>query len=271
MRVLTSLLCLCAPSLAQDPLVSEFCASNTNVLDDEDGDSSDWLELHNPGTGPVDLGGWFLTDDDDELNRWRIPDGIVLDAGGQLVVFASGKDRSDAAGELHTSFKLGKDGEYLALVRPDGVTVAHEYAPEYPPQYTNVSYGLAFDPDVTVVESFFPDPTPGAPNGTGGPLLLEAEHEPAVPLPGEDVVVRVSAPQGLAGGTIQLHRRVNYDSETTVLMADDGLAPDVTAGDGVFAGTVPASLFGEGDMVRWRLEATDSSGTTVLPSGSTAQ
>ncbi|MAE27925.1 MAG: hypothetical protein QF615_00325 [Planctomycetota bacterium] len=51
MRGLTSLLCLCAPSLAQAPLISEFCASNRNVLDDEDGDSSDWFELHNQGTG----------------------------------------------------------------------------------------------------------------------------------------------------------------------------------------------------------------------------
>ena len=266
MRVLSCLLCLCAPSLAQDPVVSELCASNTNVLDDEDGDSSDWIELHNPGTGPVDLTGWFLTDDDDELTRWALPAGVVLDSGALLVVFASGKDRSDAAGELHTNFKLGKDGEYLALVRPDGTTVVHEYAPEFPPQYTNVSYGLAFDPDVTAVESFFPDPTPGASNGTGGPLLLEVEHEPAVPLPGQDVVVRVAAPQGLAGGgTIQLHRRVNYDPESTVLMADDGLAPDVTAGDGVYAASIPADLFLEGDMVRWRLEATDTSGTTVLP------
>ena len=33
---------------------------------------------------------------------------------------------------------LGAGGEYLALVRPDGTTVAHEFAPAFPPQYRHV-------------------------------------------------------------------------------------------------------------------------------------
>ena len=60
-----------------------------------------------------------------------------------LVVFASGKDRTNPAAELHTNFKLSADGEYLALVMPDGETIAHEYAPQYPQQLTSdKSYGI---------------------------------------------------------------------------------------------------------------------------------
>ena len=58
--------------------------------------------------------------------------------------------------EIHTNFSLDSGGEYLALVSPDGQTVVSEFAPEYPRQHRNFSYG----PD-----GFYPEPTPGAPNG----------------------------------------------------------------------------------------------------------
>ncbi len=44
--------------------------------------------------------------------------------------------------ELHTNFELNQEGDYLALVAPDGMAVVHEYSPEYPRQLTDVSYGL---------------------------------------------------------------------------------------------------------------------------------
>ena len=46
--------------------------------------------------------------------------------------------------KIHTNFKLDGDGEYLALVHPDGNTIEHEYAPEFPGQITDVSYGMFF-------------------------------------------------------------------------------------------------------------------------------
>src|SRR5262249_39996624 len=62
--------------------------------------------------------------------------------GNYLVVFASNKNRRTPGAPLHTNFKLDAAGEYLALVQPDGVTVASEYAPAFPPQVTDVSFGL---------------------------------------------------------------------------------------------------------------------------------
>ena len=46
-------------------------------------------------------------------------------------------------GELHTSFALGADGEFLALVDSDGTTIIDQYAPEFPPQFEDISYGRA--------------------------------------------------------------------------------------------------------------------------------
>ncbi|HVR74705.1 MAG TPA: lamin tail domain-containing protein [Planctomycetota bacterium] len=127
------------PALAAGITLSEILASNQRTLLDEDGDSSDWIELHNPGPGDSDLEGWHLTDDPGLLRKWRIP-AVTLPSGGYLIVFASGKDRALAGSELHASFKLEDGGEYLALVEPDGSTVVEELAP-YPPQRGDISFG----------------------------------------------------------------------------------------------------------------------------------
>ncbi len=123
-----------------DPVISELKAAGGGDLLDEDGEDSDWIEIHNPGDSPVDLDGWSLTDDAAEPVKWRFP-AVSLARKGFLVVFASGKDRSDPGSELHASFKLASEGGYLALVRPDG-TPAFAYAPGYPLQVRGDSFGL---------------------------------------------------------------------------------------------------------------------------------
>lgn len=126
---------------AQDAVISEFLASNVSGITDEDGENSDWIELSNLSGGTLDLFGWALTDDADELQRWLIPQ-VSLAPGEKLVIFASGKDRAIAGQELHADFKLSASGEYLGLVRPDGVTIESEYGPSYPVQYPDVSFGI---------------------------------------------------------------------------------------------------------------------------------
>ncbi len=133
--------------MAVDPILSEFQASNGSTVKDEDGDAPDWIEIRNPDAAAVDLGGWYLTDDIGQLTKWQIP-ARTLAAGEHLLVFASGKDRAAATGPLHTNFRLTSDGEYLALVKPDGRTVVQSFNP-YPPQFENQSYGLAANKDVT--------------------------------------------------------------------------------------------------------------------------
>lgn len=122
-------------------------AINGSTLADEDGDFSDWIEVRNSGVGVVDLAGWTVTDDVAAPGKWGFP-AISLAAGERLVVFASGKDRVVAGAPLHTNFQLSGGGEYLALVEPGGV-VAVEFAPEYPEQYEDISYGPGMAGSVT--------------------------------------------------------------------------------------------------------------------------
>lgn len=132
----------CLPVHGQDVFITEFLAINGTDFVDEDGESSDWIEIQNMGENSVDLEGWYLTDDAADLEKWSFPE-ATLGTGDFLVVFASGKDRQEAGAELHTNFKLSSGGEYLALVKPDGATVQHEFSPAYPAQRRDVSYGIA--------------------------------------------------------------------------------------------------------------------------------
>ncbi|MGQ9588672.1 MAG: chitobiase/beta-hexosaminidase C-terminal domain-containing protein [Planctomycetota bacterium] len=127
---------------ARDLVLSELAASNGGEILDEDGEASDWFEVHNPTSSAASLEGWYATDDPGDLRKWRFP-AVELAPGGYLVVFASGKDRAAPGVPLHANFRLEERGEYLALVRPDGRTVEDEYAPAYPPQRKGFSYGTA--------------------------------------------------------------------------------------------------------------------------------
>jgi hypothetical protein len=129
-----------SPRLGAQLVISEFMAENHTTLNDEDGDSSDWIEIHNLSAAPVDLDGWFLTDDPLILQKWAFPAQLVA-SGGYMVVFASGKNRSVTGSELHTNFSLDAGGEFLALVEPDGVTPASAFSPRYPAQREDVSFG----------------------------------------------------------------------------------------------------------------------------------
>src|SRR5688572_21568798 len=128
---------------AQDNvIITEFLAENDRGLVDEDGDEQDWIEIYNAGTNTVNLDGWYLTDAAGNLTKWRFPATNLL-ANQYLVVFASNKNRRTPGQPLHTSFALGQGGEYLALVKPDGVTVAYHYSPSFPAQVQDISYGVA--------------------------------------------------------------------------------------------------------------------------------
>ena len=161
------LLCTAAP-LGAEVRISEFLALNTQTLADQDGDFSDWVELENTGLASEPLTGWTLSDDPSDLTRWEFP-AVELPPGAFLVVFASGKARAAADAELHTDFRLSSDGEFLALVRPDG-TVADAYT-EPPEQHADISYGRAND---GTSGAFFATPTPGAANSDSSIGVLPA-------------------------------------------------------------------------------------------------
>lgn len=126
--------------------LTEFVASNDGSLVDFDGNTPDWVELYNPSEAGVVLDDLYLTDDAEEPTKWSFPAGTEIGPGGYLVVYASGDDTVKPNGEIHSSFKLSAGGEYLGLIAADGSTVIDDFAPEFPNQETDISYGLAQEP-----------------------------------------------------------------------------------------------------------------------------
>lgn len=126
---------------------------------DEDGDYSDWIELYNPTSSVINLEGWYLSDNPDNLIKWIFPQ-ITIDANAYLLVFCSGKDRRSA--ELHTNFKLSSSGEWIILTKPDGATIGFTFDNQFPEQYPDISYGF-----VSGFVSYQNQPTPGKPNVQG--------------------------------------------------------------------------------------------------------
>ncbi len=143
---------------AAEPVISEFMAANASTIADEDGDSSDWIELQNGGATSVSLSGWFLTDDAAAPAKWRFP-AITLAPGQFQIVWASAKNRTNPAAPLHTNFRLDRGGGYLGLFDAN-TNLITAYA-DYPSQFTGVSYGVA-----SSAVGYFATPTPGAANGT---------------------------------------------------------------------------------------------------------
>ena len=128
--------------------VTEILTENEGGLEDADGNTPGWIELRNETGAAVSLAGWRLTDDAAVPGKWALP-GVSLAAGARVVVFVSGKDRAVAGQELHANFRLDPDGEYLALMRPDG-TVAQAFAP-VPQLRRNVSYSETAEATVVSV------------------------------------------------------------------------------------------------------------------------
>jgi hypothetical protein len=143
------------PPASPTIVISEAATANSTFLD-EDGDGSDWLELHNSSDAAVSLKGWTLSDNPDEPYLWTLPD-ITLAPGAYLVVWASDKDR--AAPQLHANFKLSNDGEQVVLSDASGKEISRLLANGAPAGY---SVGL----NAAKQNGYFASPTPGKVNST---------------------------------------------------------------------------------------------------------
>lgn len=141
-------------AMGQTVVISELMADNGATLTDEDGDAPDWIELYNNSDSSVDLTGWHLTDDIDDLTQWTFP-ATSIAGRGHLVIFASNKNRATAGSELHTNFKLSASGETVALVQANGSTIEHQV--NFIGADEDVSYGFEFstgsNAPITLIDS----------------------------------------------------------------------------------------------------------------------
>jgi hypothetical protein len=138
--------------------VNEFMASNRTTIEDPDypGTFPDWIELLNLTDAEVDLAGYTITDDFTECDESVFPEGVTIDPGGFLLLWA---DHDQEEGPTHLDFALNVDGEQIALCRPDMTPLVKI---EYGAQVTDLS--MARIPDGSETWEVDQSPTPGASN-----------------------------------------------------------------------------------------------------------
>lgn len=142
-------------------VLNEVVSSNSGSLSDEDGDSSDWIELFNGRDVAVTLTGWGFTDSPGQPFKWIFP-AVTMPPHTYLVVFASGKDRRVPGAPLHTNFQLAASGETVVLTSPD---LAYSTGAPAARLRSDVSLGRV--PNGTgALWKFFATPTPGRSNNS---------------------------------------------------------------------------------------------------------
>ena len=105
--------------LAADFQITEFLASNNSGIVDDNGETSDFIEIFNAGTLTGNLNGFTLTDDATQPDKYTLPS-VSLFPGQYLVVFANTDAAPTTGSDLYTEFRLSSGGEYLALFDPAG-------------------------------------------------------------------------------------------------------------------------------------------------------
>ena len=118
-----------------DLVINEFMASNDVTQADQDEEFDDWVELYNNGTESIDLSGYFLSDDPDNLSKWEFPAGTSIGADAYLIIWA---DSDTLQTGLHANFKLSAAAESIVLIDDLG-TIIDEVS--YVDQSADISYG----------------------------------------------------------------------------------------------------------------------------------
>ncbi|MBQ4551863.1 MAG: CotH kinase family protein [Clostridia bacterium] len=190
--LLCAVLCLLSLSCAQAEnalVINELVASNAVFTD---GQSYDWVEIHNPTDKQISLKGWHLSNDPYQLQKWPFPDTAKIAKNGYLIVYCAGSNVEDPKkNTLYASFKLSADGDELYLTSPDGESVSLQFGP----QFGNVSYGLAGDGAYHFLETS----TPGKKNDKTGydTRAEEPVIETAAGFYDDTILVTITAPEGV--------------------------------------------------------------------------
>lgn len=148
---------ICSSVAYSQLYINEWMASNSSSISDPDFDNTgDWIELFNDFNDPIDISGYFLTDNLNNPTKWSFPEGTSIEANSHLIIWADGINEG-----IHTSFKLTKDGEEIGLYGTDTVQLDQIL---FKHQKTNISMGRSNDGSSTI--GFFIEPTPGSSNST---------------------------------------------------------------------------------------------------------
>ncbi|HYG52390.1 MAG TPA: CotH kinase family protein [Flavobacteriales bacterium] len=160
-------------------VINEYSGSNVSQHIDNFGEFEDWFELYNTTTGPIDISGYYLSDNYSKPMKFQVPSGVIIAPNSWLRVYASGKNQF-VAGVLHTNFKLTQTApENIVLSNTAGTII--DWLTTNPTQ-PNHSRGRTTDGAATW--SLFTNPTAGNNNSLSTPYAGYTSKPAFSQLPG---------------------------------------------------------------------------------------
>jgi len=158
--------------------INEIMAANESTIADESGAFEDWIEIYNPTATAINLGGLYLSDKPNNPNKWAFPE-VTIPAKGFLTLWADGEE---AAGALHTNFKLNAGGEFIGIFDTEINNFALIDGFEFGEQVADISFGRTTDGGTTI-DQLSPSPNTANAQLTTiseiNPLLLTIYPNPA--------------------------------------------------------------------------------------------
>lgn len=135
--------------------ITELMALNESTITDENNQYEDWIEVFNSGNEPVNLQGYHITDNINNLSKWTFPGDLIIEPNQYKIIWF---DNDPEEGIDHVDFRLDAEGEFIAIVSPLMDSIIDSIT--FPAQTADVSYGR--DPQSNTWG--FMSPTPGLPN-----------------------------------------------------------------------------------------------------------
>ena len=194
---------------ASSLIINEVMASNIDEFVSPAFNFDGWIELYNPTTQAVSLGGLYMSDNAENLKQWRMPAdfGILPAKGYKLVWFDS-----NVIDHHNAPFKLDVDGGTIYVSDATGKLIVSQ---TYPESMERVSYARTIDGGAEWNTTS--TPTPGASNDAA----IYASGQLAAPV--------VDQPSQLFTGSFTVN--VSIPTGATLRYTLDGSLPTLTNGN----------------------------------------
>jgi len=137
-------------------VINEVVTKNSNIIADEDGDYSGWIEIWNTTNNNISTENVYLLVGD---QKWNFPNQNIA-PDGTLVIWTSGKNKTNSTGNPHTNFTLTKDAATVSLLSKTNNTIRDSIT--IPDLDYNISYGRDFKQKSEFC--YFAYPTPNEAN-----------------------------------------------------------------------------------------------------------
>jgi hypothetical protein len=101
-------------------VINEIMAGNMSAVSDQNGEYDDWVELYNSNSFSLNLNGYYLSDNENDLTKWIFPN-VTIPANNYLIVWCDTAGGTQSG--LHTTYRLSADQEEVYLTDPTGTVI----------------------------------------------------------------------------------------------------------------------------------------------------